>query len=296
MPEQTDVTWPDAPQDLPPPEPAPADWAPPTPVETTIETTEGVEVQRDEEAQMARLAFNRPRRFWGTTFAYLGLWVASILLVDTGQGPTGPLFFLLPLYLITLALVLRTPKKYRGKMANKFEATAWQTKVMVTIVVFLCIYIPFTLVSGFIIPFASLVEYVLFAVLLYALLRLSGRGAGVAPSAAALPPPSHRLHQQVVAPIDDAHYQRTLWLNFNFVEKGKGSRHLAHRLDQVLESNGVADGRREEILGELRDWRDSGTGVFVRTGSERHRRGRDRRADALARTLTRITQELERTA
>lgn len=294
MPEARPEEWQEIP-DLPTAEPAPADWAPPVPLETRIEAGPGIAVQ-DEETALRRQRRSRRRRFWTTTSVFLALYVASLLTVDTAGNPFVILVLLVPVYLLTLPFVLHTPKHVKGRKQPLLEQVDWLTRLMTGVVVFLILYIPFTFFSNEFIPFASIVEYLIFALLLFIILRVAGRAAGVAPSADALPPPTHRLHRQVVAPIDDVHYQRTLFLNYAFVERGRGSKDLAKRVEQVLAENGVPDQRRNEILRELYDYRDASGFSFLRRSRQGRATDRDRRTRLLDTLFVKIRQELENIA
>jgi hypothetical protein len=281
--------------DLAPPEPAPADWQPPAPVEARIETTAGVEVEI-EERELEQARRSKRRRFWVTTAVYAALWVCTLVFIHAGQNPLFSLAVLGVFYLLTLPFVLRTPKRLRGRKPKLVDRMGFYSKLMMSVAVFLLVYLPFTLFTNAIIPFAALVEYVLFALLVFLLLRLGARSVGIAPSIEALPPPSHRLHQQVVAPIDDAHYQRTLWLNFSFVEKSRGGRQLARRLDEILDHNGVEPARRATLLAELSAYEDGGGLQLFGAGRGRREQERERRARLLERLFAQINQELEHTA
>lgn len=237
----------------------------------------------------------RRRRVIAISAAYLGIWLLAIALIHVPGTALGAFILLLPAYLITLAVAARKkrpkPKKTKPPLLSR---VGWQTKVISAILIFLLIYIPFAFVSNRIIPYAPLVEYLLFAVAIFILYRLIGRSLGVAPSPEALPPPSHRAHQQVVGAIDDPHYQKTVILNYNFVERGKGGRALRHRLERVLEDNGVPEARRQEILEPLE--RSGGGGLFGflgRGGRARRERRRMRRESALRNALNRMNKELE---
>lgn len=281
--------------DLPPPEPAPADWVRPAPTETRIETGPGVEVEV-EEREIAQARQSKRRRFWITTVVYLLLWIGSIVFIRAGESAAFSFAVLAVFYVLTLPFVLRTPKRLRGKKPKLVDRMGFYSKLMTSVLVFLVVYLPLTLFTNTIIPFAALVEYVLFALLIFLLLRLGAKSIGVSPSLEALPPPSHRLHQQVVAPIDDAHYQKTLWMNFSFVEKSRGGRQLAKRLDEILERNGVQPDRRGTLLAELSAY-DDGGGLHLFGGSREHReQERERRARVLERLFAQINQELEQAA
>lgn len=293
MPVAPTEAWEEPDPDLPPPEPAPPDWAPPTPLEARIDVApSGPSPPEDQPPPPP----GKARRLLVTTAVFAALWLAGIPLLRTSGSPTLLLIVLLPVYLVTLLFVLRTPKQRRRPKGRLLERLGWQGRLMTGVAVFLAVYIPFTFVSNAVIPFAPLVEYVLFALLLLVLLRLAGRSSGVAPSLEALPPPHHRLHQQVVSPIDDAHYQNTLWLNYSFVEKGRGGRHLARRLDQILESNGVAPARRTQLLEPLAGYREPARLAFTRRGRERRTAGRERRSQMLEALFVRLNQELEQPA
>lgn len=273
--------------------PVPEGWEAPTPVDARLESGPGVEAEGDEELALARAYHTRRRRFWTTTVVFGVLWLGSIAFVDTGQGPLSPLLFLLPIYLLTLPFVLRIPKRLKKSKTKMVDRLHWHTRLMIAVVIFIGAYIPFMIFSGAIIPFASLVEYGLFTLLLFFLLRLSGRSAGVAPSVHALPPATHRLHKQLVAPIDDAHYQRTLWLNYSFVEKAKAGRQLERRLDELMESNGVPEDRRLDVLGELNQYHQEGGRRFRRAGGAPDR---DRRTRVLEQVYAKLNHELENAA
>jgi len=296
MPSAGDAPDPETPEtDLGAPEPAPADWAPPAPLETRIETSPGVEVQV-EESELEAARRTKRRRFWTTTIVYVLLWICSLVFIHAGQNPVFSLVVLGIFYLLTLPFVLRTPKRLRGKKPKLVDRMGFYSKLMTSVAVFLAVYLPFTIFTNAIIPFAALVEYVLFALLIFLLLRLGARSVGVAPSLDALPPPSHRLHRQVVAPIDDAHYQRTLWLNYSFVEKAKGGRHLAKRLDEILEDNGVEPQRRATLLAELSAYEDEGGMHLFGAGRTRRDQERERRSRLLERLFAQVNQELEQSA
>jgi hypothetical protein len=282
----------DEPADLPPPEPAPEDWTQPAPVETEIEAPPGVEVETEDRELESYLATRR-RRLWTTTGVFAGLWLLIVLLFTTEGGPIFVALFMLPFYLTTLLFVLRRPKHLKGKTRPAIDRSTFYRRLMVGVAAFLIVYLPLTVFTNAIIPYAVLVEYVLFAFLLFLLLRIGGRSPGVAPSVEALPPPSHRLHQQVVAPIDDAHYQRTLWLNYSFVEKARGGKTLARRLDEILEANGVAPDRREGLLSELHAHSDEGGLHLFGRGRERRSVERERRRQVLERLYASLNQELE---
>lgn len=237
----------------------------------------------------------RARRVAATTAVFVGLWAGSILFVHAGQSAFAALFLLVPLYLVTLPLVLRTPKRYKRyqKPKSLAERLNWQARLMIACGVFLALYVPFSIFSNAIIPYAPIFEYFLFTLTILLLLRLAGRSLGVAPSLDALPHPTHRIHQQVVTPIDDPHYQKTLMLNYGFVEKGRGHRALAKRLETLLGSNGVPDDRRTEILRPLEAHREPFGWALTRRGRERRRAGRDLRGQTLESVFATIQRELE---
>lgn len=238
----------------------------------------------------------RRRRVLAITAAYLGVWLLAVALIHVEGTALGAFILLLPAYLVTLAIAARRkrPKGAKKKKTPLLQRVGWQTKVISAILIFLLVYIPFAFVSNRIIPYAPLVEYLLFAVAIFILYRLIGRSLGVAPSPEALPPPSHRAHQQVVGAIDDPHYQKTVILNYNFVERGKGGRALTHRLERVLEDNGVPEARRNEILRPLEQSGSGGVfGFLTGGGKARRQRLRMRRESALRNALNRLNKELE---
>lgn len=240
----------------------------------------------------------RRRRVIAISATFLGIWLLAIALIHVPGVPFGAFILLLPIYLVTLAIAARR-KRPKTKLKKKplLERVGWQTKMITAIIIFLAIYIPFAFVSNRIIPYAPLVEYLLFALAIFILYRLIGRSLGVAPSPEALPPPAHRTHQQVVGAIDDPHYQKTVILNYNFVERGKGGRALTHRLERILEENGVPETRRQEILEPLeRSGGDGLFGVLTRGGRSRRERRRMRRESALRNALNQLNKELEITA
>lgn len=237
----------------------------------------------------------RRRRVVAISATYLGIWLLAIALIHVPGTALGAFILLLPAYLVTLAVAARK-KRPKAKKTKEplLSRLGWQTKVITAILVFLVVYIPFAFVSDRIIPYAPLVEYLLFALAIFILYRLIGRSLGVAPSPEALPPPSHRAHQQIVGAIDDPHYQKTVILNYNFVERGKGGRALMHRLERVLEENGVPEPRRQDILEPLEHTGGSGLfGFLGRGGRARQQRNRMRRESALRNALNRLNRELE---
>lgn len=254
------------------------------------------EALAEEEERLVRLGPHwRRRRFLITTTIYLVLWFLMVLLIQTGTPPVVYGALLLPFYLTALLLVLRKPKELRRDQRPLAARLSFTNKLVLSIVVFLAIYIPFSFISNRVIPYAPVVEFLLFAGILFLMYRLIGRSVGVAPSVEALPPPSHRRHKQVVLPIDDPHYQRTLFLNFEFVDKGRGGRTLARRLDGAMEAFGVEPLTRESILGDLVDYRE---GVrfwlaFTRGGRQRRRRNQERRNQVLRGVYTKFNQALE---
>lgn len=253
----------------------------------------------EEEERIIRLGAHwRRRRFLITTTIYLVLWFLMVLLIQTGTPPVVYGVLLLPFYLITLLIGLRKPKGLRRDQRPLRARLSFTNKLVLSIVVFLAIYIPFSFVSNRIIPFAPVVEFLLFAGILFLMYYLIGRSVGVAPSVEALPPPSHRRHKQVVLPIDDPHYQRTLFLNFEFVDKGRGGRSLARRLDGAMEAFGVEPAARETILEELEDYREGFHLWFglTRRGRERRRRNHERRNQVLRSVYAKFNQALEQSA
>lgn len=286
--------------DSTPPEPAPTvppGWAPPEPLATkpvADVSSDVVALRTTEEQELHKGQHSKARRLLVTTAVFAGLFFLGIATSDASSAEFL-LLVLIPLYLLTLPFVLRTPKRLRRAKPPLAERLDWQAKLMTSVVVFILIYLPFLFFTDKIIPYAALVEYSLFAFLLTLLLRLSGRSVGVASSLDALPPPTHRLHQQVVAPIDDAHYQRTLWLNYSFVEKGRGGQALGKRLDEILEGNGVEATRRAELLAPLSEFPEHGF-RFSRRGREKRSKDRDVRAQALDQVYAQLTRELEQYA
>lgn len=278
------------------PEPAPAGGGAPAPVETRIQADPGIDV--GEEMAIKYNPHWKRRRVLVASAVFLALWLGSIAFIHAGQGLFAALYLLVPLYLLTLPLILKTPKKYRRFQPRKTLADrlTWQARLMIAVVIFLALYVPFTFFSNAVIPYAPIFEYLLFALAVLLLLRLAGRSVGVTPSLEALPPPSHRLHQQVVAPLDDAHYQRTLWLNYGFVEKGKGQRHLARRLEAILDANGVPAENKAEILEPLDAYREGFAWGLTRAGRERRRSGKHQRTQVLERVFERINRALENPA
>lgn len=279
--------------------PAQADDPPvePTPALPKEETAPEVQAAMEEHD----IKFNphwKRRRVLITTTVYVLLWAGSVAFIHAGQGIFAALFLLVPLYILTLPLVLKTPKKYKRFKKSKSlgERIAWQARLMISVVVFLALYLPFTFISNEVIPYAPIVEYLLFTFAVLLLMRLAGRSIGVAPSLDALPPPSHRIHQQVVAPIDDTHYQKTLWLNYAFVEKGKGQRHLARRLESLLDANGVRPERKAEILEPLESYREGFAWGLTRAARERRHASRETRGHVLESVFARINRELENSA
>jgi hypothetical protein len=145
-------------------------------------------------------------------------------------------------------------------------------------------------VSNKVIPLAPLVEYLLFAVAIFVLYRLIARSVGVSSSLQALPPPTHRTHRQVVGAIDDPHYQKTVVLNYNFLERGKGAKSLTGRLERVLLVAGVPPDERHVVLEPLEPFTGGLLDLFRgRRGS----RQRERRETALRTTFDRFTKSME---
>ncbi|MBI2078503.1 MAG: hypothetical protein HYT80_09075 [Euryarchaeota archaeon] len=238
----------------------------------------------------------RLRRFIITTAAYLGTWMLMIAFLTAGTEPAVYLVLLLPFYLLTLLFALRTPKRFRRAEKKKKPTLSFQNRLIGVLLLFVAIYLPFTFISDKIIPFAPLVEFFVFLGILLILYWLVGRSVGVAPSLEALPPAAHRRHKQVVLPIDDPHYQRTLFLNYEFVDKGRGAKTLARRIESALEAFGVDAARRASIVEDLSDFHEGWSMAFTRRSRERRRSGRDRRSQILRTGYTRFSQELEQTA
>ena len=217
--------------------------------------------------------------------------------IQTGTPPSVYLVLLFPFYLVTLALALRTPKRLRKPAAKKTRrGLSFQNRVIAVLLAFGAIYLPFTFISNRVIPYAPLVEFFVFVGVLFILYWLVGRSVGVAPSLEALPPAAHRRHKQVVLPIDDPHYQRTLFLNYEFVDRGRGAKSLARRLDAAMEAVGVDPVRRGSIVEDLSDYHEGWSFGFTRTSRERRVRGRERRGQILKTVYTRFNQELEQTS
>jgi hypothetical protein len=247
-----------------------------------------------EEQETLRLQSGwRLRRVLITTASFLAVLLFVVFFIHVEGAVGGALFLLTPLYGLTLLLVLRKPRPKRKKARKSLkERLTWQSKVVAALLVFLIVYLPFTFISNRVIPYAPLVEYLLFAGAMFVLYRLIGRSVGVSPSLEALPPPSHRTHRQVVGAIDDPHYQKTVFLNYDYVVKGRGGRGLAHRLERLMEANGVPDERRKAILLPLEE---AGGGLVDLSVGRRRQRRQERRQHALDVVIGRMTTELEAT-
>lgn len=241
----------------------------------------------------------RLRRALVTSAVFLAVWLLMVALLHTGTPAIVYFALLLPFYVVALYFALRAPKALRRKRERTLrERLTFTNRLTLAILAFIAIYIPFTFVSNRVIPFAPVVEFFVFVAALYLLYRLVGRSVGVAPSLEALPPPTHRRHKQVVLPIDDPHYQRTLFLNYEFVDRGRGGRGLARRLDNAMEALGVAEPRRRSILEDLEDYHEGlhlGLGL-TRRSRERRRGRRDRRSQLLGTVYNRFNLELEQGA
>jgi hypothetical protein len=261
---------------------------------------EAVAKQAAEESLAVKLGPNwRRRRFWTVTAVWAMIWLLSVALIHTESGPLVRLIPILPFYVITLLVALRRPKALRPQEKPKIaDRLTWTNKLAISIGVFVAIYIPFTFVSNKIIPYAPMVEFFLFAAVIWFLYRTVGRSVGVAPSIDALPPSSHRLHKQVIVAFDDPHYQQTLFLNYEFVDRGRGGKTLAKRLENAMEAIGIAAERRKNIVDDLEHYHDGihwGVGL-TRGGRERNRRRRERRSQVLRSVYTKFNQVLERNA
>jgi hypothetical protein len=248
------------------------------------------------DAKVSEPAGPRPlwrwRRAVVATLVFLGLWILGITFIDVEGIGSALLVLLVPLWLVTAAIVAR-PKKESQDGKGFFGRIGWQTKLVGVIAAFILIYLPFTFISDKIIPYAPLVEYALFSLALFILYRLMARSVGVAASGEALPPAHHRTHKQVIGAIDDPHFQKTVLLSFAFVERGKGARTLIHRLDSVMAVNGIPDERRSEILSPLDT---GGRGFFLvmtAAGRARRKKAQERRAMALRSVFTQFNKALE---
>lgn len=225
-----------------------------------------------------------------TSAFFFVVYLGAVVFIDIEGTPIVALILLGPPYGLAMWLALRR-RRLREYDPDVPSPTA--ARVVKAIMVFLLIYIPFTFVSDEIIPHAAVVEYALFAVAVFFLMRMVGRSLGVAGSVEALPPAHHRSHQQVVGSIDDPHYQETVMQQFTFVDRGRGSRQLLDRLSTVLHANGVEFERIQEILAPIEQ---AGTG-FLRSvtpgGRARSERARQRRLSALRNVIHHFNQELE---
>ncbi len=238
------------------------------------------------------------RRFLITSSIFLGVWLLAIALIQTGTPPSVYFVMLLPFYIIALIYALRKPKALRHKQKTQRERLTFTNKLTLAILAFVAVYLPFTFISNRIIPYAPIVEFLLFIGVLYLLFRLVGRSVGVAPSLEALPPANHRRHKQVVLPIDDPHYQKTLFLNYEFVDRGRGARTLAKRLESAMEAVGITDERRRSIVEDLEDYHEGfsfGLGL-TRRAREKNRGRRDRRNALLKTVYNKFNMELENRA
>ena len=289
---------PDGDEGAPPDEPGEMQVPPPT-----IEVPppqEAIAKQTAEESLALKLGPNwRARRFWITTAAWAMVWLLSVALIHTESGPVTRLFVVLPFYLLTLYFALRRPKALRPKEKTRLaDRLTWSNNLLIAIAVFVGVYSIFSFVSNRIIPYAPMVEFFLFAAVIWFLYRTVGRSVGVAPSIDALPPSSHRLHKQVIVAFDDPHYQQTLFLNYEFVDRGRGGKTLAKRLENAMEAIGIAADRRKAIVDDLEHFHDGvhwGIGL-TRGGRERQRRRRERRSQVLRSVYTKFNQVLERNA
>jgi hypothetical protein len=239
----------------------------------------------------------RLRRFVITTACLFGFWLLSLAILKIETDPIFYFIVLLVPYGIILAFALRKPKALRKEKTIR-DRLSFTNKLTLAILAFVAVYIPFTFVSNKIIPLAPLVEFGLFIAVLYLLFRLVGRSVGVAPSIEALPPANHRRHKQVVLPIDDPHYQKTLFLNYEFVDRGRGARTLAKRLESAMEAVGIDEPRRRRIVEDLEDYHEGfslGLGL-TRRSREKNRGRRDRRNQLLKTVYNKFTLELENRA
>lgn len=238
------------------------------------------------------------RRFLITSSVFLGLWLLMIAFIQTGTPPSVYFVMLLPFYIVALLFALRKPKALRQKRKTQRERLTFTNKLTLAILAFVAIYLPFTFISNKIIPYAPIVEFLLFIGVIYLLFRLVGRSVGVAPSLEALPPANHRRHKQVVLPIDDPHYQKTLFLNYEFVDRGRGARTLAKRLESAMEAIGIKEERRRSIVEDLEDYHEGfslGMGL-TRRAREKNRGRRDRRNQLLKTVYNKFNMELENRA
>lgn len=268
-----------------PPEPPVAEEAPALDVESA-------------EDKAVKLGANwRQRRFLITSTVFAAIWLLMVALIQTGTPSVVYAVFLAPFYLLTLALALRTPKQLRRTIKRTGASRlSWTNRLTIAVALFIALYLPFSFVSNRLVPYAPVFEFFVFTFGLFILYRFVGRAVGVAPSHEALPPATHRLHRQVILAIDDPHYQRTLFLNFEFVDKGRGGKALAKRLDDAMESVGVDVERRRPVVEELEEYREGWRFGFGRGGKERRRTHRERRAQLLSTVYAKFSQVLENSA
>ena len=272
------------------------------PVEVTVEPANIASPSRpgiDEESTAIAMGEHyKLRRFLITSSVFLGLWLLMIAFIQTGTPPSVYFVMLLPFYIVALFFAMRKPKALRQKPKTQRERLTFTNKLTLAILAFVAVYLPFTFISDKIIPYAPMVEFLLFIGVLYLLFRLVGRSVGVAPSLEALPPANHRRHKQVVLPIDDPHYQKTLFLNYEFVDRGRGARTLAKRLESAMEAIGIREERRRSIVEDLEDYHEGfsfGLGL-TRRAREKHRGRRDRRNQLLKTVYNKFNMELENRA
>jgi hypothetical protein len=262
----------------------------------TLEGTNAAAAEETREIVQGR--HYRLRRFIITSASFLGLWLLMIAFIRTGTPPSVYFVMLLPFYAVTLIFALRKPKSRRLEQKSLKDRLTFTNKLTLALLAFVAIYIPFTFISNRVIPYAPVVEFLLFIGVLYLLFRLVGRSVGVAPSLEALPPANHRRHKQVVLPIDDPHYQRTLFQNYEFVDRGRGARGLAKRLDDAMEAVGIPDDRRAHIVEDLHDYHEGfslGLGLTKRS-RERNRGRRERRTQILKTVYNKFNLEMENRA
>lgn len=239
----------------------------------------------------------RRRRFLITLTVYAATWFLMVALIRTGTPSIVYAVFLAPFFLLTLAIALRTPKALRrAQKRTRASRLTWTNRLTIAVAVFVALYFPFSLLSARLVPYAPVFEFFFFAVGLFILYRFVGRAVGVAPSHEALPPATHRLHRQVILAIDDPHYQRTLFLNFEFVDKGRGGRTLARRLGDAMASVGIDEPRRNAVIEDLEEYRPGFRFGFGRGGRERRNSHRERRAQLLSTVYAKFNQALEQSA
>lgn len=262
--------------------------------EVTIEQPRVDDISRAESAELAIGPYWRHRRFLVTSAVYIGVWLLMVALIQTGTPPSVYFVMLLPFYIVTLLIAMRTPKQFRKKKEKTLrDRLSFTNRLTLAILAFIAIYIPFTFISNRIIPYAPIVEFFVFIAAIFLLYRLVGRSVGVAPSLEALPPANHRRHKQVVLPIDDPHYQRTLFLNYEFVDRGRGGRQLSKRLENAMESLGVNPERRRDILEDLDGYHEGFHWGLSRRGREKNQSRRERRSQLLKTIYNKFNLELE---